>query len=160
MKYLKLSKKFGIAALAILATLLPLTVLANGNGNGNGNDDTGTGEETCKRAFWGFRWFRGFGPNGPETVEEAVEEMAEKLGLTEDEVAEVTPIAQEIADLREELKAKMEELHGVIGDKVDAYRESMKENGCFRRGMRGMRGRGWPCGPCDCPDDVASEESA
>ena len=116
MNCLKLSIKFGIAALVILAVLVRLSVLCNSEGD----DGTEMDEETCEKPFWG-RWKRGFGfgLGDAETVEKAVEEMTEKLGLTEEEVEDVMPIAQEIADLREQLRAKREELHGIIGPKVE-----------------------------------------
>lgn len=148
-----MSRKFGIVALVLLAAFVPLSVL----GNGEGDEAT---EENGAKPLWGFRWFRGFGcSNGERTVEETVEDMAERLGLTDDEIAEVTPIAQEIADLREQLKAKMEELHEVIGPKVEAYRESkMGEMPGRFRGMRGRRGG--RCFPCqDASEDADAGES-
>ncbi|MBU7003990.1 MAG: hypothetical protein HXS50_00390 [Theionarchaea archaeon] len=125
-----------------------MSVLGNSEGGEAGDQE---------KPFWKFRWFRGFGPkNGDMTLEERIDQMAEKLGLTDDEVAEVTPIAQEIADLREQLKAKMEELREIIGPKVEAYRESKMAE--MREGFRGMRGRwGRCCRPChEIPED--SEE--
>jgi hypothetical protein len=151
--YLKLSRKFGIVAMVLLAVFLPLAVLGGSEG-----DDAS--DETCEKPPWGFRWMRGFGRwNGEKTVDEAVEDMAEKLGLTEEEVADVTPIAQEIADLREQLKAKMEELKEVIGPKVEAYRESKVSE--MPRGFRGMKGM-WGRNRCPCQEileETSPEES-
>ena len=153
--YLKISRKFGIAALVLLAVLVPLTVLGNSE-----NDENCETDETGEKPFWGFHWFRGFGfgPwNGDKTVEEAVEAMAEKLGLTDEEVNEITPIAQEIADLREQMRARMEELHGVIGPKLDAFRESKMSEMPER--FRGMRGR-WGGRCCPCQETLDEETSS
>jgi Spy/CpxP family protein refolding chaperone len=135
---LRLSRKLGIAALAVVAVLVPLSVLAN---------DDGTGEE---RPF-GRRWYRWFGSGDGESVDEAVERMAERLNLTEEEIAEVGPIAEEIADLRAQLRAKMEELHEIIGTEVDAYRESVMSERSGRH-PRGYEGR------CGIPYEESSDE--
>jgi hypothetical protein len=162
-KCLKKSRKLGIAGLVILAALIPLSVLANGD-TSEATDET----QSSGRPLWGFRWLmggHGWGGGGfieaiaeklgitdeelqEATVEVIVEDMADKLDLTDEEVAQVTPIVQEIAELREQLKTKHDELDAVIGDKLDAYRESMA--GSWGRGMprmRGMRGGCWGPGP-------------
>lgn len=155
MNCLKPSRKLGIVALAVLAALIPLSVLATTE---EGADD----DEGCpKIPLWRglLRWF---GPKDDKTVDEAVDAMAERLNLTEDETAAVESIAQEISDLREQLKTKLEELHGVIGPKVEAYRESMMKEGFHgRMGMRGMwRCMCWrPCGSW-CPCEESSDEAA
>lgn len=178
MKCLKTSKKLGVAGLVILAAFIPLSVLANGD-TSEANDEA----QSSGRSFWGFRWLirgHGWGDGGfveriaeklgitdeelqDATVEVIVEDMADKLDLTDEEVAQVTPIVQEIADLREELKTKHDELDAVIGDKLDAYRESMA--GSWGRGMRGMprmrgmRGGCWGPGPFEgSPSEETVEE--
>jgi len=150
--YLKLSRKFGIIAMVLLSVFVPLAVLGNSEG-GDASD------ETCEKPLLGLRWLRGFRFwEGEGTVDEAVEEMAEKLGLTEEEVAEVTPIAQEIADLREQLKTKMEELKEVVGPKLEAYRESKVSE--MPRGFRGMKGMWRRNRPCqEILEETATEES-
>lgn len=80
-----MSRKFGIDP----SNESPVSGLSNGEGD----DGRETGEETCEKPFWG-RWKRGFGfaLGEDEAVEEAVQKMAEKLGLTEEEIEDVTPI--------------------------------------------------------------------
>ncbi len=91
------------------------------------------------------------------TQEVMIEELAERLDLTQEEIDEITPIVQDISDLREQLKAKREELDAVIGDKLDAYRESTMEQGDL--GFRRMRGRGRRRFPCRGPlEEETSEE--
>jgi hypothetical protein len=144
-----MSEALGIVGLVIVAVFIPLSVLANGD-TVEANDDT----QASGRPFLGFRWLmRGHGGGGGfiEAVAEKlditdgelqeaavrvkVEDMADELGLTEDEVAQITPIVQGIADLREQLEIKPDELRAAIGDRLDAYRESM--TGSRKQGMCG-----------------------
>ncbi len=154
-KNLKLSRKIGIATLIALVTILPLSVLAtSGNGeswrvcNGDGGflealaEKLGLSEEDVQEA----------------SLEIMVDKMAEELELTDEEIEQVTPILQEISDLREELKNKHQDLDAIIGDKLEEYRESKIDEGCggFRRGIR-RRPNGWlRRGP---PLEDAPEES-
>ncbi len=159
--------------MAILTVLVPLSVL----GNSEDDDVTETDQTTCDRPFWGFGWLLrgpGWGPGAfaeaiaeklgatdeelqEATVQVIVEDMADKLDLTEEEVEEVTPIVEQIYDLRKQLSAKIEELDVVIGDKLDAYKESMAGCRGFRGmpRMRSMRGMAWRC---RCPGDLSTDE--
>lgn len=173
MKNLKLSRKIGIATLIALVTILPLSVLAT-----NGNGEPSAAKEGCRKPFWGFRRaMRGL-CNGDgeflealaeklgvseEDVQDAalevmVDKMAEELELTEEEIEQVTPIIQDICDLREQLKTKHEELDAIIGDKLEEYRESRIDEGCggLRRGIRRRPKRWLRRGP---PIEDAPEES-
>lgn len=175
MKYLKTSRKLGVACLVILAAFIPLSVLANGDAG----DTTDEAQDT--RPFWGFGWLMrgpGWGVGGiaeriaeklgatdeelqEATVQVIVEDMTDALGLNETEVAEITPIIDDIYSLREQLKTKHEELNAVIGDKLDAYRESMAGSWGFHRmrGMPRMRG-GMMRGMCRCQcDETVDTES-
>ncbi len=155
-RHLRFSRKVGIAALLVLASLVPLSVLANGNGNDATTDEQTSGKCRMWRG-WRWGWF-GLGPGNDKTVDEVVDLMTEKLGLTEEEADAVTPIVQEIRDLREQLKTKMQELNDVIGPKVDAYRESVMANGFGRCRRMGWRFR--QCCPPPLPCQDTSEDAS
>lgn len=129
---LKLSRKVGIVCLAILAVTIPLAVLGNTDGS---NSDDQTAEETPLHRFG--RWMCGFGFRDSE----AVDEMVEKLDLTEEETARVKELIEEANAIREELKGKMEEIRGIIGPKVKTLRSDLEIQGMqvVRKRMRWRR---------------------
>lgn len=93
---------------------------------------------------------------------DAVDEMATKLNLTEEETATVKQLAQEANDLRQQLKDKMDQIGEIVGPKMEALRESsgMPCMPCRPFGRPRMRcgcGRGWP-GEAP-PEEPSAEES-
>jgi len=77
---------------------------------------------------------------------DAVDEMATKLNLTEEETATVKQLAQEVSDLRQQLKDKMDQIREIVGPKMEALRESsgMPCRPFGRPRMHCGCGHGWP----------------
>jgi len=91
---------------------------------------------------------------------DAVDEMATKLNLTEEETTTVKQLAQEASDLRQQLKDKMDQIGEIIGPKMKALRESsgMPNRPFGRPRMRCGCGHGWP-GEAPPEKEPSAEES-
>jgi hypothetical protein len=110
--------------MAALATIVPLAVLA---ATSDGSD--AMTDQTCNQTRWRLgRWMRWFDLGDSD----AIDEMATKLNLTEEETATVKQLAQEANDLRQQLKDKMDQIREIVGPKMEALRQSS----------------GMPCMPC------------
>ena len=121
---MKASKKVIIVCAAIIAVMVPLAVLGHGWKGGNSQNvgrqarlALGSDAEprpACKAPLWGEGTWD-------------IEEIKERLDLTDEEAERLEELIGEAEDLKGQLKEKLEAIRDIIGPKIQEITDEMRE---------------------------------